>query len=164
MSFLYGLIDLLLTALITLDTLGLVGQFRNKRSTDTKDYTRVCFTWIFYLTLKSFTPNVGEGTMGKIIGILFLLAKIFVTIPLLGGTMLIYNQAPKLISKGVDFAKSKIGTPSSVSDEIKSDASKMPSDAPSDAPSDMPSSSTLQPRGTGLAEDDEEIEKAKEDK
>ena len=102
--------------------------------------------------------------MGKIIGILFLLGKIFVTIPLLGGTMLIYNQAPTLISKGVDFAKSKIGTPSSVSDEIKSDASKMPSDAPSDAPSDMPSSSTLQQRGTGLAEDDEEIEKAQDDK
>ena len=159
MSFLYGLIDILLTSLITLDTLGLVGQFRNKKSTDIRDYTRVCFTWIFYLTLKSFTPNVGEGTMGKIIGILFLLAKIFVTIPLLGGTMLIYHQVPKLISKVVDFAKSKIGAPPSVSDESKSEGSKIPSDVPSDMPS-----STPQERGNSLAEDEDEVEKVEDKK
>ena len=109
MSFLYGLVDLLLTALITLDTLGLVGQYRKKTSTTTKDYTRVCFTWIFYLTLKSLTPNVGEGYMGTIIGILFLLGKLYVTLPILGGTMMIYNQAPKLISKGINFVKGKMG-------------------------------------------------------
>ena len=78
MSLLFGFIDLLLTTLITLDTLGLVGQFRQKKTPDSKDYTRVCFTWILYLTLKSFTPNDGEGTLRKILLLIFLFAKIFV--------------------------------------------------------------------------------------
>ena len=109
MSFLYAIVDLLLTTLITLDTLGLVGQYRKKTSTTTEDYTRVCFTWIFFLTLKSFTPTAGEGFFIKLIRILFLLGKVFVVLPLLGGTMMIYNKAPEVIKKGVDFAKSKIG-------------------------------------------------------
>ena len=109
MSFLYGLFDFFLMSLITLDTLGLVGQFREKKAPDTKDYTRVCFTWIFFLTLKSFTPTAGEGFFIKLIRILFLLGKVFVVLPLLGGTMMIYNKAPEVIKKGVDFAKSKIG-------------------------------------------------------
>ena len=109
MSFLYGLVDLLLTALITLDTLGLVGQYNQKKSPESKDYVRVCFTWIFFLTLKSFTPTAGEGFFIKLIRILFLLGKVFVILPLLGGTMMIYNKAPEVIKKGVDFAKSKIG-------------------------------------------------------
>ena len=109
MSLLFGFIDLLLTTLITLDTLGLVGQYKKKKTPDSKDYTRVCFTWIFYLTLKSFTPNDGEGTFRKILLLIFLFAKIFVVLPILGGTLLIYNQAPQLIKKGVDFSVSKMG-------------------------------------------------------
>lgn len=109
MSFLYSLIDLILTTLIVLDTLGLVVQYSQKKSADSKDYTRVCFTWLFFLTLKSFTLNDGEGYFRKTLILLFLLAKIFVVLPILGGTMLIYNQAPELIKKGVDFAKSQLG-------------------------------------------------------
>ena len=151
MSFLYGLVDLLLTALITLDTLGLVGQLRNKKSTDSKDYTRVCFTWIFYLTLKSFTPNAGEQFYRKLIRVVFLLAKVYVTLPILGGTMMIYNQAPKLISKVVDFAKSKVGAPPVVSNQ--SEPSSMPS-------SSMPSTTTKE-MGSELAEDESQDDKEK---
>ena len=151
MSFLYGLVDLLLTALITLDTLGLVGQLRNKKSTDSKDYTRVCFTWIFYLTLKSFTPNADEQFYRKLIRVVFLLAKVYVTLPILGGTMMIYNQAPKLISKGVDYAKSKVGAPPAVSNQSE------PSSIPS---SSMPSRTTNE-MGSELAEDESQDDKEK---
>ena len=109
MSFLYAIVDLLLTALITLDTLGLVGQYRKKTSTTTEDYTRVCFTWIFYLTLKSLTPNDGEGYLRTFIRILFLLGKVFVTLPILNGTMIILKHAPSFISKGINFVKGKMG-------------------------------------------------------
>ena len=115
MSFLYGLVDLLLTSLITLDTLGLVGQFRAKKSPEINDYTRVCFTWIFYLTLKSFTPTAGEGFFRVLIRVIFLLGKIFVTLPLLGGTMMIYNKAPQAIKQGIDVVKSKMGAAPSAS-------------------------------------------------
>lgn len=156
MSFLYGLVDLLLTALITLDTLGLVGQLRNKKSTDSKDYTRVCFTWIFYLTLKSFTPNADEQFYRKLIRVVFLLAKVYVTLPILGGTMMIYNQAPKLISKGVDYAKSKVGAPPAVSNQ--SEPSSIPS---SSMPSSSMPSRTTNEMGSELAEDESQDDKEK---
>jgi predicted Na+-dependent transporter len=127
MSFLYGLIDLILLSLITLDTLGLVGQYNQKKSPESKDYVRVCFTWIFFLTLKSFTPNDGEGYFRKILMLLFLLAKLFVVLPILGGTMLIYNKSPELIQKGVDVIKSKLGTNVNPINEGPSETSTAPS-------------------------------------
>ena len=138
MSLLFGFIDLLLTTLITLDTLGLVGQFRQKKIPDSKDYTRVCFTWILYLTLKSCTPNDGEGTLRKILLLIFLFAKIFVVLPILGGTMLIYNQAPQLIKKGVDFTINKMGINVTGDSDNKetSETSKIPSTSNALSPDD----------------------------
>ena len=138
MSLLFGFIDLLLTTLITLDTLGLVGQFRQKKTPDSKDYTRVCFTWILYLTLKSFTPNDGGGTLRKILLLIFLFAKIFVVLPILGGTMLIYNQAPQLIKKGADFTISKMGinSPGDSDNKETSETSKIPSTSTALSPDD----------------------------
>ena len=91
-----------------------------------------------YLTLKSFTPNDGEGTLRKILLLIFLFAKIFVVLPILGGTMLIYNQAPQLIKKGVDFTINKMGINVTGDSDNKetSETSKIPSTSTALSPDD----------------------------
>ena len=147
MSFLYGLVDLLLTTLITLDTLGLVKQFREKKSADTEDYTRVCFTWIFFLTLSSFTPSAcaDEGFLRKLLRVLFLAGKIFVTIPIVKGTMMIYNTAPQIISKGVEFAKNKMGAAPVAGFRTNSPTETQSSSMPSSNPIEPPSTTSPSP-------------------
>ena len=65
--------------------------------------------------------------------------------------MMIYNQAPKLISKGFDYAKSKVGAPPAVSNQSE------PSSIPS---SSMPSRTTKE-MGSELAEDESQDDKEK---
>ena len=115
MSFLFGLFDFLLTVILTLDTLSLLNQLKKNKSCDQKDYKRVCFTWIFYLSLKSITCcNCKQGFLCTVYQFLVLCAKIYIVIPLINGTNTIYNycieqgKIQEFAKKGVDFIKSKI--------------------------------------------------------
>jgi len=115
MSFLFGLFDFLLTVILTLDTLSLLNQLKKNNSCDPKDYKRVCFTWIFFLLLKSLTScNCKQGFLCTAYQFLALCAKAYIVIPLLNGTNTIYNycieqgKIQEFAKKGIDFVKSKI--------------------------------------------------------
>ena len=90
MSFVFGLLDMLLTAVMLFDTLGLIYQFR-KSSVDPKEYVRVCFSWILFLTISTLFSCSWKGFFGTLIRLIIFLAKAAVTIPLLGGTMKIHK-------------------------------------------------------------------------
>ena len=90
MSFFFGLLDTLLTAILLFDTLGLIYQFR-KSSVEPKEYTRVCFSWIFFLTIGTLFSCSWKGFFGTLIRLIIFCAKAFVVIPLLGGTNKIYK-------------------------------------------------------------------------
>jgi phage-related holin len=115
MSFLFGAVDFLLTVILTLDTLSLLNQLRKTNKCDKNDYKRVCFTWIFFLLLKSLTCcSCKKGFLSTMCQFLGLLAKAFIVIPLLNGTNMIYDyciekgKVQEMAKKGIDFVKSKI--------------------------------------------------------
>ena len=113
MSFIFGLLDALLTSIMLFDTLGIIYQFR-KSSVNPKEYVRICFSWILFLTICTLFSCSWKGFFGTLIRLLILSAKIYVTIPILGGT----NKIHKYLiedGKGVEdfnkvhgFLKSKL--------------------------------------------------------
>ena len=90
MSFFFGLLDTLLTAILLFDTLGLIYQFR-KSSVEPKEYIRVCFSWILFLSIGTLFSCNWKGFFGTLIRLIIFCAKAFVVIPLLGGTNKIYK-------------------------------------------------------------------------
>ncbi len=91
MSFLFGLLDCLLTTVLILDTLGLAYQFRRENTTDSKEYVRVCFTWILFLTICSLLKCEKKGFLGVLIRLIFFGVKAFIALPILGGSLRIYK-------------------------------------------------------------------------
>ena len=130
MSFVFGLLDMLLTAVMLFDTLGLIYQFR-KSSVDPKEYVRVCFSWILFLTISTLFSCSWKGFFGTLIRLIIFLAKAAVTIPLLGGTMKIHKyliidgNAEKYIN--LVYEKIKSATNKGVKD-LSQTASKVISD------------------------------------
>ena len=130
MSFVFGLLDMLLTAVMLFDTLGLIYQFR-KSSVDPKEYVRVCFSWILFLTISTLFSCSWKGFFGTLIRLIIFLAKAAVTIPLLGGTMKIHKylitdgNADKYIN--LVYEKIKSATNKGVKD-LSQTASKVISD------------------------------------
>ena len=130
MSFVFGLLDMLLIAVMLFDTLGLIYQFR-KSSVDQKEYVRVCFSWILFLTISTLFSCSWKGFFGTLIRLIIFLAKAAVTIPLLGGTMKIHKyliidgNAEKYIN--LVYEKIKSATNKGVKD-LSQTASKVISD------------------------------------
>ena len=91
MTFLFGLLDVLLTTVLLFDSLGLAYQFRKEGSVDKKEYIRVCFTWLLFLTLCSLLSCEKKGFLGTIIRLVFFGVKAFIALPILGGTLKIYK-------------------------------------------------------------------------
>jgi hypothetical protein len=92
MAFLLNLVELLLLGIVALDTLGFIAQNRKAPlNSNSKDFTRVCFTWVFFLTLRSLTCASCGGVLGSFYGMLLLLGKAYVSIPLFRGTEKLYN-------------------------------------------------------------------------
>lgn len=92
MALLFGLLDLVLLGLVALDTLGFLVQLRKRpESADINDYKRLCFTWVFLLAIRSITCCSCSGILGNFICMLSLLAKAYVSIPMLRGTDKLYN-------------------------------------------------------------------------
>ena len=116
MSFVFGLLDFVLTAVLLFDTLGLIYQFRKSMSVDPKEYVRICFSWILFLTICSLFSCERKGFFGTLIRLIIFAAKAFVTLPILGGTMKVHKyliddkNADKYINKVSEFIKSKAST------------------------------------------------------
>ena len=114
MSFVFGLLDFVLTAVLLFDTLGLIYQFRKSMSVKPKEYVRICFSWILFLTISSLFSCERKGFLGTLIRLIIFASKAFVTLPILGGTMKIHKyliddkNAEKYIKKVTDLINSKV--------------------------------------------------------
>ena len=114
MSFLFGLCDFLLAGIMLFDTLGLIYQFRkDPSSVNEKEYVRICFSWILFLGIWTLFSCSWKGFFGTLIRLIFLVAKMFVTIPKLGGTNKIHKflvddgNGEEYFKKVVELVKSK---------------------------------------------------------
>ena len=91
MTFFFGLLDVILTSVLLFDTLGLAFQFRKDGSCDTKEYVRVCLSWILFLTICNLFSCERKGFVGILIRLIIFLAKASVSLPIIGGTLKIYK-------------------------------------------------------------------------
>ena len=93
MTFVFGLLDVLLTTIMLFDTLGLAYQIRTQGQDkcDKKEYIRVCLSWILFLTICNIFTCNKKGFLGTLFRICFFLAKAFVTLPICKGTLKIYE-------------------------------------------------------------------------
>ena len=116
MSFVFGLLDFVLTAVLLFDTLGLIYQFRKSISVSPNEYVRICFSWILFLTIGSLFSCERKGFFGTLIRLIIFASKAFVTLPILGGTMKVHKyliddgNVDKYINKVTEFIKSKAST------------------------------------------------------
>lgn len=123
MSFLLCFTDFVLMSLIMLDTLSLVNYIRKTASCDKKDYTRVCFTWIFFFMISSLTSCSCTGYLGKMYRFLGLALRVYISIPILGGSYNLYhflieeNKGMEYAKKAVNMIKSTTGMSSSQAGE-----------------------------------------------
>ena len=114
MSFLFTILDLVLTTVLLFDTLGLVYIYRKKGDCDGREYTRVCLSWFLFITISNVLSCNWLGFIGTLVRLLIFAAKVFVTIPLLGGTMKLYNylieekKGEEIYNKIVGIIKSKL--------------------------------------------------------
>ena len=115
MTFLFGVLDLALTAVLIIDTLGLAYQLRKTGTCDTKDYIRVCFSWILFLFLSGLLSCNLKGFFGTLLRIIFFVIKAYVTLPILGGTSKLYKfliedgNGQKYYEKVSKLVKAKLG-------------------------------------------------------
>jgi hypothetical protein len=85
-------------------------------SVSPKEYVRICFSWILFLTIGSLFSCERKGFFGTLIRLIIFASKAFVTLPILGGTMKVHKyliddgNADKYINKVTEFIKSKAST------------------------------------------------------
>lgn len=92
MSFLLGLVDLLLLVVVLYDTLGYIAQNRkDPQKSEQHDYHRICFTWVFYLAVKSVVCSSCTGYMGGLLYLLSIVFKAYISLPVLNGTDKLYH-------------------------------------------------------------------------
>ena len=115
MSFILNLLDIVLTLILLFDTLGMIYQFRkHEDKVKPKEFVRICFSWILFLTICSLFSCERKGFFGSLIRLIIAGAKIYVTIPLFGGSMKIHKyliedgKAIDFYNRGYEFIKSKL--------------------------------------------------------
>ena len=91
MAFFFRLLDILLTTIMLFDTLGLTYQFRKEGNCDSKEYIRICLTWVFFLLLSNLLSCEMKGFFGIFIRLAFFGCKAYIVLPILGGTLKIYK-------------------------------------------------------------------------
>jgi hypothetical protein len=110
MSLLVFAIDLILTAIIAIDTLGLVVASR-KSSVNPHDIRRVCFIWASFIVLNWFGSCC--GIFGTLLSFVGLAAKIWISLPKLGGAdklqhMIVNGDVSKYAQAAVEMVQSKL--------------------------------------------------------
>ena len=110
MTLFFGILDTLLSTIMLFDTLGLVYQFRKNNTCEEKEYIRVCLSWILFLTINNFFSCEKRGFFGSMIRLTIFFAKLFVVLPILGGTLRFHKYfiVDKNAEKWCQFLKSKI--------------------------------------------------------
>ena len=110
MTLFFGILDLLLTTIMLFDTLGLVYQFRKNNTCSEKEYIRVCLSWILFLTLSNLFSCEKKGFFGTTVRLIVFLAKLFVVLPILGGTLKFHKYfiEEKNAEKWYELIKAKI--------------------------------------------------------
>ena len=92
MTFLFGLLDIVLTTIMLFDTLGLAYLIRqDPEKCEKKEYIRVCLSWILFLSISNLFSCEKKGFLGTVFRTIIFLSKLFVVIPLLGGTLKLYK-------------------------------------------------------------------------
>ena len=115
MSLLFNFLDLVLILIMLYDTLGLIYQFRkSKESVNTQEFIRISFSWILFLTIYNTFSCSWKGFFGTLIRLILFAAKVYVTIPLLGGSLKLHKilieekKAEECFNKVIGLIKSKI--------------------------------------------------------
>ena len=110
MTLFFLLIDFILSSILLFDTLGLAYQFRVKNTCNEKDYLRVCLSWILFLTICNLFTCEKKSFFGTIIRLIILLAKLYVVLPILGGTLKLYKYfvEDKHAQMWYELVKSKV--------------------------------------------------------
>ena len=115
MTFFFGLLDVVLTAILLFDTIGLAYLIRREGKSDPKENIRVCLSWILFLTICNLFICNRPGFFGILLRLIFFLAKAFVVIPKANGTLKIYEylvesgNAERWYNTAVGMIQSKIG-------------------------------------------------------
>ena len=115
MSLLFNFLDLVLILIMLYDTLGLIYQFRkSKESVKTQEFIRISFSWILFLTIYNTFSCSWKGFFGTLIRLILFAVKVYVTIPLLGGSLKLHKilieekKAEECFNKVFELIKSKI--------------------------------------------------------
>ncbi len=114
MSILVNLVDLILTTVVALDTIGFLVNQRKGKESNAKDFYRITFTWICFMVLRMLSCGC-SGALGFIWNTGIVLAKAFVAIPKTGGaeklnTLLVeQNVALQYAKIAIDLVKEKLG-------------------------------------------------------
>ena len=115
MSLLFNFLDLVLILIMLYDTLGLIYQFRkSKESVKSQEFIRISFSWILFLKIYNTFSCSWKGFFGTLIRLILFAAKVYVTIPLLGGSLKLHKilieekKAEECFNKVIGLIKSKI--------------------------------------------------------
>ncbi len=114
MSILVNLVDIILTAVVALDTIGFLVNLRKGKESSPKDLYRITFTWIAFMLLKGLSCGC-SGVLGFVWNSAIVAIKAFIAIPKTGGadklnTLLVeQNVALQYIKLAVDVVKEKLG-------------------------------------------------------
>ena len=127
MTLFFGILDLVLTTIMLFDTLGLVYQFRKNNTCSEKEYIRVCLSWILFLTLSNLFSCEKKGFFGTTVRLIVFLAKLFVVLPILGGTLKFHKYfiEEKNAEKWYELIKAKIIKNKEVSQNNPEGSSRM---------------------------------------
>ena len=84
-----AIFNFLAIALVLYDTLGYIAIYSNKKSEEQKqDYNRLIHTWTFYFSVQTISCCLGlsggEGFFSSIIGLLFAVASLLISLPITG--------------------------------------------------------------------------------
>ena len=125
MTLFFGTLDLLLTIILLFDTLGLAYQFRTKNTCDDKEYLRVCLSWILFLSISNLFSCEARGFFGTVFRLIIFLSKLFVVIPILGGTIKLYQflVEERRAEKWLELIKVKISKDNAPSTSPSTEAS-----------------------------------------
>ena len=126
MGFFFYLVDAILSAILSLDTLALIYQIRQKQSCEKADYTRVTFTWVLLIFLKSIFTCSGKGFLCNLFGMIGLILKVAVVIPKLGVSTKVYKslieekKGEQMIQGALKFVQDKFAPAPPASADTKS--------------------------------------------
>jgi hypothetical protein len=119
MSILVHLVDLILTAVVALDTIGFLVNLKKNKESHPKDFYRITFTWIVFMVLKSLSCGC-SGTLGFLWNSAVVGLKAFVAIPKTGGAeklnslLVEQNIAVQYAKLAFDIVKEKLGSATKV--------------------------------------------------